>query len=123
MPHFYVVFALPTAATEIAFQNKKLVYTILFKAAAETLPTIAADPKHLGSELGVLAVLYTWRPNLHHHPHIHCVAPGGGLSLDDRCWIACRLGFFLPCAFSQSSSGAHRAWVGRRDFLFSHRVR
>jgi hypothetical protein len=94
--YFHVVFTLPAAAAEIAFQNKEAVYAILFKTAAATLRTIAADPKHLGAELGFLAVLHTWGQNLHHHPHVHCVVPGGGLSLDGSRWIACRSGFFLP---------------------------
>jgi predicted RNA-binding Zn-ribbon protein involved in translation (DUF1610 family) len=96
VPYFHVVFTLPAPAAEIAFQNKATVYTILFKAAAETLRTIAADPKHLGAEIGVVAVLHTWGQNLHHHPHVHCVVPGGGPSLDATRWIACRPGFFLP---------------------------
>ncbi len=96
MPYFHVVFTLPAPVAEIAFQNKAVVYTILFKAAAETLRTIAADPKHLGAEIGILAVLHTWGQNLHHHPHVHCVVPGGGPSPDGSRWIACRPGFFLP---------------------------
>jgi Putative transposase/Transposase zinc-binding domain len=94
--YFHVVFTLPAKAAAIAFQNKAIVYAILFKAAAETLRTIAADPKHLGAEIGVVAVLHTWGQNLHHHPHVHCVVPGGGSSLDGTRWIACRPGFFLP---------------------------
>jgi hypothetical protein len=81
---------------EIAFQNKAAVYAILFRAAAETLCTIAADPRHLGAEIGLVAVLHTWGQTLHHHPHVHCVVPGGGLSLDGTRWVACRPGFFLP---------------------------
>ncbi len=96
VPYFHVVFTLPAPAAEIAFQNKAAVYTILFKAAAETLRTIAADPKHLGAEIGVVAVLHTWGQNLHHHPHIHCVVPGDGPSHDGSRWISCRPGFFLP---------------------------
>jgi hypothetical protein len=95
-PYFHVVFTLPAAAAEIAFQNKQTVYAILFRTVAETLRTIAADPKHLGAEIGFVAVLHTWGQNLHHHPHVHCVVPGGGLSLDGARWIACRPGFFLP---------------------------
>jgi len=94
--YFHVVFTMPAPIAEIAFQNKAKVYDILFKAAAETLRTIATDPRHLGAEIGVVAVLHTWGQNLHHHPHIHCVVPGGGLSLDGSRWVACRLGFFLP---------------------------
>ena len=96
VPYFDVVFTLPAPAAEIAFQNKETVYAILFRTAAETLRTIAADPKHLGAEIGLLAVLHTWGQNLHHHPHVHCVVPGGGPSLDGTRWVACRPGFFLP---------------------------
>ena len=96
VPYFHVVFTLPAPLAEIAFQNKERVYAILFKAAAETLRTIGADPKHLGAELGIVAVLHTWGQNLHHHPHVHCVVPGGGPSLDGTRWVACRPGFFLP---------------------------
>ena len=80
----------------IAYQNKKVVYGILFRATAETLRTIAADPKHLGAEIGFFAVLHSWGQNLLHHPHLHCVVPGGGLSPDGTQWISCRPGFFLP---------------------------
>ncbi|MGB8434908.1 MAG: transposase zinc-binding domain-containing protein, partial [Burkholderiales bacterium] len=93
--YFHVVFTLPALVAEIAFQNKETVYAILFRTAAETLQTIAADPRHLGAEIGLVAVLHTWE-NLHHHPHVRCVVPGGGLSLDGTQWIACRPGFFLP---------------------------
>jgi Putative transposase/Transposase zinc-binding domain len=96
VPYFHVVFTLPAPAAEIAFQNKEVIYTILFKAAAEALHKVAADPKHLGAEIGVLAVLHTWGQTLHHHPHIHCVVPGGGPSPDGARWIDCRPGFFLP---------------------------
>jgi hypothetical protein len=96
VPYFHVVFTLPAPVAAIAFQNKATLYAILFKAAAETLRAIAADPKHLGAEIGVVAVLHTWGQNLHHHPHVHCVVPGGGPSLDGTRWIACRPGFFLP---------------------------
>jgi len=97
VPYFHVVFTLPTAVAEIAFQNKARVYGVLFRTAAETLCTIAADPKHLGAEIGFLTVLHTWGQNLHHHPHVHCVVPGGGPSLDGTRWVACRSPrFFLP---------------------------
>src|ERR1700720_2815826 len=96
VPYFHVVFTLPAAAAEIAFQNKTTVYAILFRTAAETLRTIAADPKHLGAEIGLVAVLHTWGQNLHYHPHVHCVVPGGGPALDHTRWVACRPGFFLP---------------------------
>jgi hypothetical protein len=94
--YFHVVFTLPAPVAEIAFQNKAAVYALLFKAAAETLRTIAADPKHLGAELGVVALLHTWGQTLGHHPHVHCVVPGGGPSLDGARWVSCRPGFFLP---------------------------
>jgi hypothetical protein len=96
VPYFHVVFTVPAAVAEIAFQNKATVYAILFRVAAQTLCTIAADPRHLGAEIGVVAVLHTWGQNLYHHPHVHCVVPGGGLSLDGTRWMACRPGFFLP---------------------------
>ena len=94
VPYFHLVFTLPAPIAAIALQNKAVVYGILFKAAAETVRTIAADPKHLGAEIGMIAVLHTWGQNLLHHPHVHCIVPGGGLSCDDR-WRACRPGFFL----------------------------
>ena len=95
-PYFHVVFTLPVPVGEIAFQNKAIVYAILFRAAAETLATIAADPRHLGAKLGMTMVLHTWGQTLLHHPHIHCVVPGGGPSPDGTRWVACRPGFFLP---------------------------
>jgi hypothetical protein len=94
--YFHVVFTLPEAIAAIAFQNKKVLYDILFHASAETLRTIAADPKHLGAEIGFLTILHTWGQTLLHHPHVHCVIPGGGISPDGEHWIACRPGFFLP---------------------------
>ena len=96
VPYFHVVFTVPAPVAEIAFQNKATVYAILFRAAAETLRTIAADPKHLGAEIGLLAVLHTWGQTLQHHPHVHCVVPGGGPAPDSARWVACRPGFFLP---------------------------
>jgi hypothetical protein len=96
VPCFHVVVTLPAPAAEIAFQNKATVYALLFRAAAETLGTIAAEPRHLGAEIGVVAVLHSWGQNLHHHPHVHCVVPGGGLSPAGTRWIACRPGFLLP---------------------------
>jgi hypothetical protein len=95
-PYFHVVFTVPDEIAAIAFQNKPVVYDILFQAAAETLRTIAAEPAHLGAEIGFLAVLHSWGQNLMHHPHLHCLVPGGGISPDGRSWIACRPGFFLP---------------------------
>jgi hypothetical protein len=94
--HYHVVFTLPAAIGPIALQNPRVVYGLLFRAAAETLQQIAADPKHLGAEIGFLAVLHTWGQNLQHHPHVHCVVPGGGLSPDGSRWVSCRPGFFLP---------------------------
>jgi hypothetical protein len=94
--YFHVVFTVPAPIAQIALHNKTVVYGILFTAAAETLRIIAADPKHLGAEIGLVAVLHTWGQNLHHHPHVHCVVPGGGPSADRTRWIGCRPGFFLP---------------------------
>jgi len=94
--YFHVVFTLPEQLATVALQNKRVVYNLLFSAAAETLRTIAADPRHLGAEIGFLAVLHTWSQTLRHHPHLHCVVPGGGLSEDVERWIGCRRGFFLP---------------------------
>jgi len=96
VPYFHVVFTLPPAAAEIAFQNKRAVYAILFQTAAEALRSVAADPRHLGAEIGAIAVLHTWGQTLQHHPHLHCIVPGGGLSPDGARWVACRPGFFLP---------------------------
>ena len=93
--YFHVVFTVPAAIATIAFQNKAAVYDLLFKAAAETLTTIAADPKHLGARIGLTAVLHTWGSALTHHPHVHIIVPGGGLSPDASRWIACKPGFFL----------------------------
>src|SRR5450631_1547571 len=95
-PYFHVVFTLPAEVGAIAYQNKAAVYGLLFKAAARTFTTIAADPKHLGAEIGLTAVLHTWGQNLDHHPHVHCIVPGGGLSTDRARWVHCRPGFFLP---------------------------
>ena len=95
-PYFHAVFTVPEQIAAIALQNKRAVYGILFRAASETLLTIAADPKHLGAQVGFFAVLHTWGQNLLHHPHLHCVVPGGGLSPDGSGWISSRPGFFLP---------------------------
>ena len=94
-PYFHVVFTLPAAIADIAYQNKAVVYGILFKAGAETLITIAADPKHLGARIGLTGVLHTWGSAVTHHPHVHWIVPGGGISLDGERWISCRPGFFL----------------------------
>jgi len=94
--YFHVVFTLPQQIAALAYQNKTVVYGILFEAAVETLKTIAGDPKHLGAEIGLTAVLHTWGQTLTHHPHLHCIVPGGGLSPDGKRWIACPPGYFLP---------------------------
>ena len=94
--YFHVVFTVPDQIAVIASQNKAVVYGILFRTAAETLRTIAADPRHLGADIGFFAVLHTWGQTLVHHPHLHCVVPGGGLSIDGTRWVSCRPGFFLP---------------------------
>src|SRR5260370_39340609 len=95
IPYFHVVFTLPAPVAAIAFQNKAIVYAILFKAAAEAMTTLAANPRRLGAEIGVVAVLHTWGQALTHHPHVHCVVPGGGPSPDGTRWIASRPNFFL----------------------------
>ena len=96
VPYYHVVFTLPAPIAAIAFQNKAVVYDLLFRTAADTLLTIAADPRHLGARIGLTAVLHTWGSALTHHPHVHVVVPGGGLAPDGSRWIACRPGFFLP---------------------------
>jgi Putative transposase/Transposase zinc-binding domain len=96
VPYYHLVFTLPAAVADIAYQNKAAVYDMLFAASAETLTTIAADPKHLGARIGAVSVLHTWGSALTHHPHVHMIAPGGGLSPDGERWISCRKGFFLP---------------------------
>jgi len=94
--YFHLVFTLPAEIADLAYQNKAVVYDILFKASSEALLTIAADPKHLGASIGLTAVLHTWGSAMTHHPHIHMIVPGGGLSLDGAGWVACRPGFLLP---------------------------
>ena len=94
--YFHVVFTLPAELAAIALQNRRLLYGLLFRAAADSLKQIAADPRHLGAKLGFLAVLHSWGSNLSYHPHLHCVVPGGGLAPEGDRWIACRPGFFLP---------------------------
>jgi hypothetical protein len=110
--YFHVVFTLPAALAPIALQNPRVVYGLLFRAAAEALQQIAADPEHLGAEIGFLAVLHTWGQNLQHHPHVHCVVPGGGLSPDASRWIASRPGFFLPVrVLSRVFRGKFLSWL------------
>lgn len=94
--YFHVVFTIPDKFSSLALQNKRLFYGILFRAVSQTLRTISRDPKHLGAEIGFLAILHTWGQTLLHHPHIHCLIPGGGISTDGNQWIHCRKGFFLP---------------------------
>ncbi len=134
VPYYHVVFTLPAPIADIAYQNKAAIYAILFKATAETLITIAADPKHLGARIGLTAVLHTWGSALTHHPHVHCIVPGGGLSLacpgqrsGGERWISCRPGFFLPVRvlsrlfrrlFLEKLAAAHDA--GRLRFFGDH---
>ena len=125
--YYHVVFTLPAPISDIAYYNKAVVYGILFKAAAETLCTIATDPKHLGARIGATLVLHTWGSAMTHHPHVHGIVPGGGLSLDGERWVACRPGFFLPVRvlsrlfrrlFLDRLSDAHRA--GTLQFFGEH---
>ena len=122
--YYHVVFTLPAPIAAIAYTNKAVIYDLLFAVAAETLRTIAADPKHLGAEVGVTLVLHTWGSALTHHPHVHGVVPGGGLSIDGQRWVRCRPGFFLPVRvlsrlfrrrFLEELEQAHRA--GRLQFF------
>src|ERR1700693_4674139 len=94
--YFHVVFTLPTEVADIAGQNKAVVYDLLFRTASETMMTIAADPRHLGAHIGITAVLHTWGSAMTHHPHIHMIVPGGGISLDGRRWVSSRPAFLLP---------------------------
>ena len=96
VPYYHVVFTLPATIADIAYQNKAVIYNLLFKASAETVLTIAADPKHLGARIGLTSVLHTWGSATTHHPHIHMIVPGGGISIDGNRWLSCKPGFFLP---------------------------
>src|SRR5712692_7735581 len=96
VPYFHVVFTLPAPIARIAYQNKAVVYDLLFRASAEALLTIAADPKRLGAQIAITSVLHTWGSTMTHHPHVHMIVPGGGLSLDGSRWIACRPNYLLP---------------------------
>ena len=127
VPYFHVVYTLPAAIADIAYQNKAVIYDLLFKASAETTLTIAADPKHLGARIGFMSVLHTWGSALTHHPHVHMVVPGGGLSPDGSKWIACRPRYFLTVEvlsalfrrlFLQMLVAAHDA--GRLQFFGDH---
>ena len=124
VPYFHVVFTLPAPVADLAYQNKAVIYDLLFKAAADTTLTIAADPRHLGAQIGATLVLHTWGSALTHHPHVHGIVPGGGLSLDGERWIACRPGFFLPVRvlsrlfrrrFLEALADAHR--LGQLQFF------
>ena len=115
--YFHVVFTVPEQIAAIALQNKKVVYGILFRATAETLLTIARDPKHLGAHIGYFAVLHTWGQNLLHHPHLHCVIPGGGIAgTDERCWVNSRSNFFLPVRVLSAMFG--RVFLGMLRVAF-----
>ncbi len=127
VPYHHVVFTCPAPISDIAYHNKAVIYGILFKAAAETLITIAADPKHLGARIGTTAVLHTSGSAPTHHPHVHMIVPGGGISLDGERWISCRPGFFLPVRvlstlfrrlFLDKLAEAHA--VGRLQFFGDH---
>jgi hypothetical protein len=96
VPYFHLVFTLPAAIADLAYQNKAIIYDLLFRASSEALLTIAADPKHLGARIGITAVLHTWGSAMTHHPHVHMIVPGGGLSFNRSKWISCKPGFFLP---------------------------
>ena len=126
--YYHVVFTVPAPIADIAYQNKAVVYDIVFKAAAQTLLTIAADTKHLGARIGLTAVLHTWGSAMTHHPHVHCIVPGGGFSHEGARWVACRPGFFLPVRvlsrvfrrlFLEQLNEAHHA--GRLKFFSRHR--
>jgi hypothetical protein len=96
VPYYHMVFTLPGSIADLAYQNKEVMYDILFKASAETMLTIAADPKHLGARIGITSVLHTWGSAMTHHPHVHMIVPGGGISLDGTRWVSCKPGYFLP---------------------------
>ena len=125
--YFHVVFTLPAAIANIAYQNKAVIYDILFTASAETMVTIAADPKHLGARIGITSVLHTWGSALTHHPHVHMIVPGGGISADGSRWVSCRPNFILPVPvlsrlfrglFLAKLRAAHQA--GRLEFFGVH---
>jgi hypothetical protein len=125
--YYHLVFTMPAPISDIAYQNKAVIYGILFKAAAETVITIAADTKHLGARIGLTAVLHTWGSAMTHHPHVHMIVPGGGISPDGACWISCRPGFFLSVRvlsrlfrrlLLEKLAAAHKA--GRLYFFGDH---
>jgi hypothetical protein len=127
VPYYQVVFTLPAAIADIAYQNKAVVYDLLFKVSAETMLTIAADPKRLGARIGLTSVLHTWGSAMTHHPHLHMIVPGGGISPDGERWVSCRPGFFLPVRvlsrlfrrlFLEKLIATHQA--GRLSFFGNH---
>jgi hypothetical protein len=127
--YFHLVFSLPGPIADIAYQNKRVIYDLLFKASAEAMLTIAADPKHLGASIGITSVLHTWGSAMTHHPHVHMIVPGGGLAADRSKWLSCRQHFFLPVRvlsrlfrrlFLQMLLAAHAA--GRLRFFADHRA-
>ena len=127
VPYFHVVFTLPGQIADIAYQNKAVIYDLLFKASSETLLTIATDPKHLGARIGMLSVLHSWGSALTHHPHAHMIVPGGGFSLDGNRWVSCRPNFFLPVRvlsrlfrrlFLEKLAAAHA--IGELQFFGHH---
>jgi hypothetical protein len=127
VPYFHVVFTLPAAIGDIAYQNKTVIYDALFKAAAETMLTIAADPKHLGAKIAITSVLHTWGSAMTHHPHVHMIVPGGGVALDGSRWAACKPNFLLPVLvlsklfrrlMLEKLAAAHKA--GRLTFFGEH---
>jgi len=127
VPYYHMVFTLPAPIADIAYQNKAVIYDLLFRVAAETMLTIAADPKHLGARIGITTVLHTWGSAMTHHPHVHMIVPGGGIALDGTNWMACRPGFFLPVRvlsrlfrrlFLNALTPAHKA--GRLSFFGNH---
>ena len=124
LDYYHVVFTLPAPISAIAYYNKALIYDLLFEVAAQTLRTIAADPKHLGAQIGVTLVLHTWVRRLTHHPHVHGIVAGGGLAADGERWVNCKPGFFLPvrvlsrlfrCRSFEEFHQAHRS--GRLQFF------
>lgn len=127
--YFHVVFTLPGAIADIAYQNKRVIYDLMFKASSVTMLTIAADPKHLGARIGITSVLHTWGSAMTHHPHVHMIVPGGGISLDNQQWVSCRRNFFLHVrvlsrlfrkVFLEMLVAAHQA--GRLTFFGRHQT-
>jgi hypothetical protein len=127
VPYFHIVFTMPAEIGDVAYTNKAVIYDLLFKASAETMLTIAADPKHLSARIAITAVLHTWGSAMTHHPHVHMIVPGGGLSLDGKTWIGCKPSFFLPVLvlsklfrrlMLQKLAAAHEA--GRLQFFGEH---